>query len=145
VHIRLINNLILKNIHHPVNSGACLPQGIPGRDGKDGTPGLDGEKASSTFFSSFCTLWGFKMCDAIARRHGDSGFLHHPPHTHTHTHPARAAGGERNTLLRDTCSPVSHGRLCVMFYLLPSIENAEGYVLIAMYLFIYLFVCVLLA
>lgn len=27
----------------------CLPQGIPGRDGKDGTPGLDGEKVSCTF------------------------------------------------------------------------------------------------
>lgn len=24
-----------------------LPQGIPGRDGKDGTPGLDGEKVNS--------------------------------------------------------------------------------------------------
>lgn len=27
----------------------CLLQGIPGRDGKDGTPGLDGEKVCSTF------------------------------------------------------------------------------------------------
>lgn len=25
----------------------CFEQGIPGRDGKDGTPGLDGEKVSS--------------------------------------------------------------------------------------------------
>jgi len=33
--------------------------------------------------------------------------------------------------------------ICFDYYL--CIENAEGYVLIAVYLFIYLFVCVLLA
>lgn len=34
------------NIHprNHVDHARCFEQGIPGRDGKDGTPGLDGEK-----------------------------------------------------------------------------------------------------
>lgn len=37
-------------------------QGIPGRDGKDGTPGLDGEKVNHTFASYEFGLqsWGVR-------------------------------------------------------------------------------------
>lgn len=45
LHLFKIKNVVTKKL---VAYLWCLQQGIPGRDGKDGTPGLDGEKVRFT-------------------------------------------------------------------------------------------------
>lgn len=35
----------------------CFEQGIPGRDGKDGTPGLDGQKVNGTILQLSYKKW----------------------------------------------------------------------------------------